>query len=528
MEVGRHDSKPDDQNSDGVVSLQFSVCDTGIGIPADKQASVLDPFTQADASTTRRFGGTGLGLAISKELVDLMGGILKLTSQPGQGTQFFFCIPLQPAENQVVDQQAELESLEQMPVLLVDDNDTNRQILTEIFTAWRLLPVVASDGSQALQRLREAAETGNPFRLAILDCMMPEMDGFELARQIRREYPERDIKLIILSSATTGDEFQRCRESDIARYISKPVVQSELLDTVLHVMQVRQDVASAGVESQHSCPPMRVLVAEDGIANQHVAVGMLQAAGHQAVVVGDGREAVARWQSESFDLILMDMHMPVMDGIEATKEIRSHELVLGTHIPIIALTAAAMKEDSIACENAGMDGYLTKPIHQRQLQDAISVHAPEVSVLEQIHSAQDSPTMSSPEPNSDDVRRPESIDLVVNESVDLEAAAGRVPGGRPGVLRLAEVFLIECAELLETLDQEIPEGDAAMIQRAAHTLKGSAGLFFADRLQELAKELEWHAKDHDLSACATIMDQLLKEADSVMTSLGNALARSGN
>ena len=314
---------------EGWLPLRFSVRDTGIGIAEHLHASVLDPFTQADASTTRRFGGTGLGLAISRQLVELMHGKLLIDSQPGYGANFYFTAHFPVAAEHPPDETAEMQSLEGLPVLLVDDNPTNLRILNEIFRRWRLQPTLADRGDKALEEIEKAESLGHPFRLAVLDCMMPGMDGFQLAARIRDHFTTQQLKLIILSSASRGDDVRTCRQLDISRYMTKPVVQSELLDTVMHVMHAKTKPEIRQGETLPPCPPMRVLVAEDGLANQHVAVGMLQAGGHQAVVVSDGRETITRWQNEPFDLILMDMHMPVMDGIEATEAIRAHERSTG-------------------------------------------------------------------------------------------------------------------------------------------------------------------------------------------------------
>ena len=312
------------------------VRDTGIGIPVEKQDSILEAFTQADASTTRRFGGTGLGLAISRELVELMHGKLELESRVGHGTTFYFTVAFPKSNEQSEDRTLRLEQLGRVPVLVVDDNPTNRRILKEILASWRFEPELADSGRAALSLIDDAQRSGNRFSLVILDCMMPEMDGFELAEKIRQRCSEQQTKLIILSSASVGDVMQRCRELGISRYLNKPVVQSELLDTILQVMGIEHQVETSDPDKLPTCPPLRVLVAEDGLANQHVALGILRAAGHQAVIAADGREAIACWQSEPFDVILMDMHMPVMDGIQATEHIRAAEAATGAHIPIIA------------------------------------------------------------------------------------------------------------------------------------------------------------------------------------------------
>ncbi len=519
----------DESVSPELVPLRFSVRDTGIGIPEEMHAAVLDPFTQADASTTRRFGGTGLGLAISRQLVELMHGQLLLDSQPGYGTTFYFTAHFATAAQQNVDHKQELDSLENLPVLVVDDNPTNLRILKEIFTCWRMQPTLADSGGAALDAIHRAAQDGRTFPLAVLDCMMPEMDGFQLAQRIRQEFSPEQTKVIILSSATRGDNVDRYRDIEISRYMTKPVVQSELLDTILHVMQTTGVSELRQQDSLPACLPLRVLVAEDGLANQHVAVGMLQAAGHQAVVTSDGRETVSRWQAEPFDLILMDMHMPVMDGIEATEAIRAHEKSTGQHIPIIALTAAAMKEDAQACKNAGMDAYLSKPIHPRQLQEMMAQFAPEKSVLEGMAGGRETGSSSS-RPDTNDLP---STEIMVNDrggkseligdTIDLRASASRVPGGMRGVRRLAEVFLGECADLMNTLRESIPNGDPAVVQRAAHTLKGSASLFFANRVRDAATRIESAAQGDDLADTPALLKELEPEVESMLRALNNFL-----
>ncbi|QDV47045.1 Signal transduction histidine-protein kinase BarA [Stieleria neptunia] len=523
--------------------LRFSVTDTGIGIPKEKHASILDPFTQADESTTRRFGGTGLGLAISKELVQLMHGELQLESQPGRGTTFYFTAFFPLAGDQTVDREGDLGSLAELPVLVVDDNATNLRILKEILTNWRLTPTLAAGGASALQAVADAAQGGQPFQLAILDCMMPEMDGFELATQLRSQFSSEQLKLIMLSSSSSGDALQRCQDIGIARYLTKPAVQSELLDTILQVMQRKRAAKIDPRANLPECLPMRVLVAEDGLANQHVAVGMLRASGHQPIVVSDGREAVARYESEPFDMILMDMHMPVMDGIDATKAIRAHERVTGRHIPIIALTAAAMKEDAEACAQSGMDGYLTKPIHQRRLQETMARFAPETSVL----AASGNAAAAKPDPGgpnepaaTDPPRQPPATPQptaasdadgtgssdsgsVAFHTIDLQAAASRIPGGSRGLARLAEVFIAECTGLLQVLNDSIPDGDPVVVARSAHTLKGSASLFFAEAVRETALRIETKARDNDLAATVTDLAQLNTAAGAMLAELNQLL-----
>ncbi|KAA5542773.1 response regulator [Roseiconus nitratireducens] len=522
--------KPHSSDPPGTTPLRFSIRDTGIGIPKDKQASVLDPFTQADASTTRRFGGTGLGLAISRQLVELMHGELELKSRPGQGTEFYFTAHFPLADEQVIDPKKELNRLAGLPVLLVDDNQTNLRILKEIFSTWRLKPALATGGSEALDLIREADERGKPYALAVLDCMMPGMDGFELAKRIRETHSRDQMKLIILSSATSTDDTGRCEESQISRYMTKPVIQSELLDAVLDVMHIRESGEPRKRNSLPSCPHLRVLVAEDGLANQQVAIGMLEAAGHSAVVVSDGRQAVAAWKEEPFDLILMDMHMPIMDGLEASEAIRNHERTTGGHIPIVALTAAAMKEDAEACLKAGMDAYLAKPIHHPDLQETMARFAPEKSVLEGLEATRSTPDTGSP-PDVTEEPSPESdseADPPTRSSdiIDLGAAASRIPHGLRGVRQLAKVFVNECTDMIAALHESVSQTDGPAIRRTAHTLKGSANLFSAKRVHDAAEELETAARNEQLDNSQSLLERLETEVEMMLDEL-NRFMESG-
>ncbi|TWU41083.1 hybrid sensor histidine kinase/response regulator [Novipirellula artificiosorum] len=503
-------ARPDHKADSSTLWLRFQVADTGIGIPAEKLSSVLEAFTQADSSTTRRFGGTGLGLAISKQLIELMGGQLNVESEPNEGTTFWFVLPFRVAPKQQAPN-PQLRNLSGTRVLVVDDNEVNRRILQEIFAVWGFEATLVDGGSSAIERFRQAQQTSEPYQLAVLDCMMPEMDGFELAATIRDEFPKAEIKMIMLSSANLPDDAARLKKLGIARYLTKPVVQSELLDTIVHVLGASRPMHPESILADVSdCPPLRILVAEDGLANQQVALGMLKICGHTGVVANDGREAVSRWQTEPFDVILMDMHMPVMDGIEATKAIRQIEQSsdCSDPIPIIALTAAAMQEDSEACLNAGMDGFLAKPIHAKKLQEMLAKFSPD-------RSGQTSDNSAEPCDLEKQEDEPE-IDLEATDVVDLRAAQERLPGGQRGLCRLAEVFVGECESLIKTLDETIPDGDLEQIQRAAHTLKGSSNLFFANQVYASARLVEVAAKEADRDALVGLLEQLKIEVQAML------------
>lgn len=477
--------------------LRFSVRDTGIGIPEDKRDSVLAAFTQADSSTTRRYGGTGLGLTISAQLAKLMGGQFWLESEVDVGTTFYFTAELAIADQQSLVEKGALLTLSDLLVLVVDDNATNRRILHEVFSAWRLRPTLVASGPEAIKELDRAAAAGAPYRLAVLDCMMPGMDGFELSRHIRQKYNAENLRLIILSSAAGVGDSDQCQQVGIARYLTKPVIQSELLDAVLQVMHVVQVAEPQKGAFVPTGPKLKILLAEDGLANQVVARGLLQAAGHEVVIAADGRETIERWAAEPFDLILMDMHMPQLDGIEATREIRRIEQQQGrTPIPIIAVTAAAMSEDTRMCLDAGMNAFLAKPLLANVLYKAIADFAtphrdePHAEQSTNVTSMFDLPVDES-EANRSPVASTESINQSLGTSaIDIDEAIKRMPGGKQAVRQLAIVFLAECHSLLNDLGKSIIAQDVGTVQRLAHTLKGSAKLYVAGRLVNSALQLE--------------------------------------
>ncbi|MGV3485656.1 MAG: response regulator [Planctomycetaceae bacterium] len=491
---------PDAPSAPGTLALRFSVRDTGIGIPKEKQSSVLEAFTQADSSTTRRYGGTGLGLTISSQLAELMGGRLWLESEVGVGTTFFFTVRFGVAPSQCIEQTGAITTLTGLQVLVVDDNATNRRILEEILSAWGFRAVSVPSGQAALKEIHAAAEKGTPYRLAILDCMMPEMDGFGLAERIRAEFRPQEMRLIILSSAARVGDAERCERVGIARYLTKPVIQSELLDAILQVMGDGQSTPPISPAADMvACPPMKILLAEDGLANKLVAKGLLEAAGHEVVIASDGREAIELWEQEPFDLILMDMHMPEVDGIQATVEIRRREARSGRPpIPIVAITAAAMPEDTRACLQAGMDAFIAKPLQPAKLYATLAEFASKLAS----HSGAPANAKSKTAPKAVVVAR-DPAPPAVNHSfstdiLNVEEALLRIPGGAKGLAKLCEVFHVECEQILTALADAIERGDVDEIRRVSHTMKGSAKLFSAARVSAVAFEIEQTAKAGNL------------------------------
>jgi PAS domain S-box-containing protein len=349
--------------------LHFRVQDTGIGIPVGSQTRIFEAFAQADTSTTRRYGGTGLGLTISRRLVEMMGGRIWLESTPGKGSAFHFTVWLGRGD-QTKQATPEPASLDGLAVLVVDDNLTNRRILEEMLTAWRMKPALAESARNAMSSLEKALGAGVPFPLVLVDANMPEVDGFALVEQIRRNPGLKGAIIMMLTSASQSGDIARCRELGVAAHLTKPIGQSELLDAILHAVGGKlQAAAPASQPDPLREPPrgLRILLAEDNHVNQILAVRLLEKRGHHVQVAGDGREALAKLKTGDFDLVLMDVQMPVMGGFEATAAIREMEKGTGRHIPIVALTAHAIKGDRERCLAAGMDGYVEKPIHPEEL-----------------------------------------------------------------------------------------------------------------------------------------------------------------
>jgi signal transduction histidine kinase/CheY-like chemotaxis protein len=357
------------------VFLHLRVVDTGIGIPPEKQKQIFDLFTQVDASTTREYGGTGLGLAISEKLVELMGGNIWVESEIGKGSSFHFTLRLgitkEPLPHRIPLKQSQLD---QLRVLVVDDNSTNRRIMEQMLKSRHMKPTTADSGETALGLMKKAMEHEQPYQLVLMDVHMPIMDGFELARRIR-QYPEyKNVKLVILTSAGMRSDAIRCRNLSIEAYLTKPVKQSSLLNAISTVLGTTEPEVPVPLLTQHTLREnmrsLRILLAEDNLVNQKIAANMFEKRGHTVVIANDGQAAVTALEmhkNNHFDLVIMDVQMPKMDGLEATALIREREKGNSKHIPIIALTAHAMKGDQEACLAAGMDAYVSKPIKANEL-----------------------------------------------------------------------------------------------------------------------------------------------------------------
>ncbi len=484
------------------VSVTFTVSDTGIGIPRDKHATIFEPFTQADASTTRRFGGTGLGLTISARLVALMAGSIRVESEPGQGTTFQVTLPFEiRAEASSPPSVRKVTDLQDLDVLVVDDNATNRRILEDVVTAWGMRPTLVDGGLTAIAALDHALAIGKPFAFALIDFQMPDIDGFGLAERIRKR-PELGTTLIMMLSSVghRGDAI-RFRELGVASYLTKPVRQSVLLEAMLSVLAGKDSPADRQpLVTQHSLNEarrsLRILLAEDNAVNRQLVVALLTKRGHTAVCVVNGREAIDAAAGGGFDLILMDVQMPEMDGLQATAAIRRAEEVTGAHVPIVALTAHAMKGDREACLAAGTDEYLSKPVNATEL----------FALIETLTGFTNG-------------TRPKDVALQPEPAFDMASVLSRVEGDRSLLKELAGMFRTEIPGALAEIRHCIATGNSAGLERSAHAFRGACGNFGAGRVVQAAHVLELMGRRASFEDIEARLVDLVRETDSLQLAL---------
>ena len=438
--------------------LRFAVSDTGVGIPTEKHAAIFDAFSQADGSTTRRFGGTGLGLAISSTLVGLMGGEISLESRPAQGSTFQFVVPFDIAAAPASI--AQTPRLVGLRVLIVDDNAVNRRILETQLTRWRMRPTVVSGGQEALDALASSTRRNEPFGLVLLDAQMPDLDGFGVAAEIARRPELTGATIMMLSSSGEYANSARCRDLGISAYLTKPVKQSDLFDAICRILDgvgERQETAPVPHASDLAAQPLNVLLAEDNVINQRVAVGLLTRRGHRVTIAGNGVEALSAIDRQAFDVVLMDVQMPEMGGFEASAAIRGRERERGGHLKIIAMTAHAMSGDRERCLDAGMDGYLPKPIDPGLLYAAIE--------------GESSPASSS-------------------GSVDQRSLLARLGGDETLMRDVVRLFIDDCPSHLARIRAAIDTRNSDRLRAEAHALKGAAANMSAIAMVDAATILE--------------------------------------
>ena len=482
----------EETRADGCTMLHFSVADTGIGVPAEKHATIFEAFSQADGSTTRKFGGTGLGLTISSTLVHLMGGKIWIESEPGVGTTFHFTAPFDIVAAPELNRPEPL--LASLPVLIVDDHPVNRRIFVEQLTRWDMKPTAVSGGQEAIDALLAASRSGNPFVLVLLDADMPDMDGFALAERIAAQPELGGSTIMMLTSSGQYGDSARCRDLGISAYLTKPVKQAELLHQICRVLEPTGKSAAAREPAAAVAPqPVRaakILLAEDNLVNQRVAVGILRRRGHHVTVANNGREAVDALQRERFDLILMDVQMPEMGGFEATAIIRARELQGGSRTRIVAMTAHAMSGDRERCLAAGMDGYLSKPITQSLLFDVVEKGSMGIAASAAL-----------------------PVQLITFNRGEL---MDRLGGDAELFGDVIGLFLDDCPKRLAAIKNAVELRDGELIRTSAHALKGAAGTLSAVALFDAAQTLERLGAEGRLEPTGAAWRTLAKEASSLM------------
>jgi signal transduction histidine kinase/DNA-binding response OmpR family regulator len=476
-------------NTAGV--LHLAVTDTGIGIPPEKHQLIFDAFSQADGSITRRYGGTGLGLTISSTLVDLMGGRIWVESTMGVGSTFHFTIDVVVLPDDTVESSLPILALRDMAVLVVDDNATNRRIFEKMLEKWEMRPTLVDSGAGALIAVREARHRGEPFALVLLDANMPDMDGFTVAKRLTEDASMPAPTIMMLTSSGEPRDSAQCLELGIATYLIKPVRQVALCEAILETLgRTAKTPARARAEATRT-RPLRILLAEDNVVNQRVALGVLEKAGHTVTLAENGLIALEKIGRAAFDLILMDMQMPEMGGDEAITAIRLREQATGEHIPIVSLTAHALKGDRERCLAAGADGYVSKPVSP-------------VALLSEIERVIGQPATFAA-----------ASALHVSDTL-----LARVGGSHEMLHEIIGLFLEDSPRLMEVIRRALSDGDTNAAYRGAHTLKGSVGNFEAHEAVALAQRLEARAHEGDIESAKGAFASLERE----MTALDARLA----
>jgi two-component system, sensor histidine kinase and response regulator len=499
--------------------LEFCVFDSGIGIAPEVQQNIFSAFSQADGQVTRKYGGTGLGLTITKQLVEMMGGTIRVESQVGQGSRFIFKIWLKRAQEPEEIQRLEA-GLKNLRVLSVDDNPTNLRMLSLMLEHLHMRQEGALDGATALRMINQAFEADDPYRLVLLDARMPEMDGFMLAETIRQDTRHNNTTLMMLTSAGVRGDAARCKEIGMSAYLTKPISLTELRETMeiaLGGVGISSKLPHPDNQSQ-ARPGYQILLAEDNLVNQKLAIKLLEKQGHSVSIADNGRIALEAWKQGGFDLILMDMMMPEMDGLEATLKIRELEASKGGRIPIIAMTANAMTGDRERCLAAGMDGYVSKPVKPEILYQEI-----DLILHGQTKPAGFAPTKHTTLSNSVSNSVSSSISTSTSTSntdklpvYDRADALSRIADDEELLATLIEMFVADAPNYLEEIELALAANDWSRLLRAGHTLKGVFATFSARRGEQRAKDLESAAKAEDSATCISLAVALREEVQAFL------------
>ena len=488
------------------VGLHISVSDTGMGIPPEKQNIIFESFAQADGSTTRRFGGTGLGLTISRQLVELMGGRMWVESEVGKGSTFHFTCNFQQGTATPSDQERiGRRSLPGLNVLVADNNPVNREIFAEMLTNWRMKPTLVDGGAAALDQLETAKRAGQPFPIVLLDALMPKVDGFQVLQRIRSSPGLAGAVIMLLSGNRRLVDTARCSELGVKLCLTKPIGQSELLDAILAALglqgaEERLIGASVPVEEKPKGMPLHILLSEDNPVNQKLAIRLLEKAGHRVTLASTGREALTAWENAGtpgFDVVLMDIQMPDMDGMEATAAIRNLEKNSEKHVPILAMTAHAMRGDKERCLASGMDGYISKPIYPAglfaEIERCVAGARGNIAMTENYQ-----------EPG---------------EQIDRVSLLERVEGDQELLTEMIHLFQEDAPKLLTAMHDALQRGDMAVLERSAHSLKGAVGNLSAKAAGAAAQQLEKDAKNKDAKSAKESLVQVERAVQQLLPAL---------
>jgi CheY-like chemotaxis protein/HPt (histidine-containing phosphotransfer) domain-containing protein len=487
-----------DGEDEDEVTLRFEVTDTGIGIPREKISSLFSAFTQVDASTTRMYGGTGLGLSISKQLSELMGGQIGIESEEGKGSTFWFTAVFKKQPEVISIPMEPQDDLPDTNILVVDDNAIARRVLVTLLRTWQCRYEEAPDGESALEKLRAAATRGNPFRIAILDMQMPEMNGETLGKIIKEDPILRETSLVMLTSMARRGDASRFETAGFSAYLTKPVRQSQLYECLRIALgraasegrTARESIITRHTVAEAGRRKIRILLAEDNIVNQKVALKMIEKLGYRADPVSNGLEAVNALRTVPYDLVLMDIQMPEMDGIEATRVIRKDRStqVLNRNIPIIAMTAHTMKGDREKCIEEGMNDYLSKPIQAKELAAALDRWIAEGG-------------------QSQRPQRPSEAKQT-GSIFDMDDLLRRVDGDKEFLAEIVSLFLQDMPKQMNILAQALTDNDASLCYRQAHTIKGASANLGAKAMQIVASEIETAGRNGDMEGAAAAFEKL--------------------
>ena len=524
-----------DQQDGTEALIHISVKDTGIGVPIEKQETIFGAFDQAESSTSRRFGGTGLGLAVSSQLVDLMGGRIWLESQPGKGSTFHFTsrFVVQPDEDEALLFDVDLTNAR---VLIVDDNATNRQIVQEILENWGISSKAASGMEEAKEVLVSVEDSGTPFNLALIDSEMPESDGFTLTRWINSQ-DALDINVIMMLTHSSTRSQAELSELGVKCSISKPIRPSDLFDTIMFALDIKKVQPEVDSKMQDQIliygRPLHILVAEDTPFNQKFILRLLDRWGHQAVIVENGQKALEAFNKDEFDIVLMDVQMPEMDGFEAASAIRESEKQTGGHIPIIAMTAHAMKGDRERCIEAGMDEYIPKPISSDMLLKAIQTLVPEATQESTVfETVEDTPVSSDKEelktiqtPVSEATQESTVFETVDDTplSFDKEELLYAFDHDWSFFKEAVEMFVSDYPLMVDDLRESLKTKDATTLRQTAHAIKGMTGNFKGQAAAKAALNLEEMGRIDDFSGIEQKFETLINELDKLEKMLLNLI-----